>query len=279
MTLASAAPAPQLKLSSASVAGTYHYKTYRPGQDGYDNTLEIEDKGGGRLRVRLSATYLYQANGAETMHEGSGEGDAILRGNVATADITPDGGEGQCRVLIIFEGNEAGVKADNACGFNVEVNGAYRNEQAGPAVKTAAFAAAGMAQVRYDKLANFVNEHQTNRTGVRFVVTSVPAEKISRVTPAGKSANRGRLFYLMTDENDDNTSTSFVTSAELASRLRAVSGGEAATLRVTATLVEFVGAFDVYRSSFVTRIEAFDDGGAPAWVVTGDAPIRTRMRQ
>src|SRR5215211_7902269 len=122
-----AAPAPQLAAAATSFAGTYHYKTYRPGKEGYDNTLEVEDRGGGRLHVTLSGTYIYKANGEETMHEGGGQGDATLRGNVATASVTPDGGDAPCRVLIIFEGGEAGVKADGSCGFNVDLNGTYRS--------------------------------------------------------------------------------------------------------------------------------------------------------
>src|ERR1044072_1434333 len=120
-----AGPGPQLA-APASYAGTYHYKTYRPGKEGYDNTLEVVDRGRGRLHITLSGTYIYKANGAETMHEGGGEGDAILRGNIATARVTPDGGGDPCRVLIIFDAGEAGVKADSSCGFNVELDGTYR---------------------------------------------------------------------------------------------------------------------------------------------------------
>src|SRR5215218_7736970 len=132
-----AAPAPQLAAAQTSFAGTYHYKTYRPGKEGYDNTLEVEDKGGGRLHVTLSGTYIYKANGEETMHEGGGEGDAKLRGNVATARVTPDGGDTPCRVIIVFDDGEAGVKADSSCGFNVELDGTYRGVKAGAARKGA----------------------------------------------------------------------------------------------------------------------------------------------
>src|ERR1044071_4644385 len=129
----SASAAPQLAPARASYAGTYNYKTYRPGREGYDNTLEVEEKGGGRLHVKLSGTYIYKANGEETMHEGGGEGDATLRANIATASVTPDGGDSPCRVLIIFGDGEAGVKADSGCGFNVELDGTYRMKGARPA--------------------------------------------------------------------------------------------------------------------------------------------------
>jgi hypothetical protein len=274
---APAAPAPQLAAAPTSYAGTYRYKTYRPGREGYDNTLEVEDRGGGRLHVTLSGTYIYKANGEETMHEGGGEGDATLRGNVATASVTPDGGDAPCRVLIIFEGSEAGVKADSSCGFNVNLDGTYRNEKAGAARQGASPDAAGLRQVRYDRLSGFVNDHQANRTGLRFVVTSVPAEKIKLVKPVGPG-HRG-MFYLMLDEDDGDTSTSFVTTAQLVKNLRASASAEVATLRVTAVLVEFLGEFDVYRSSFVTRVEGFGEDGALLWIATGAEPVKVKMRQ
>src|SRR4051812_24963461 len=154
----------------ASYAGTYHYKTYRPGREGYDNTLEVEEKGGGRLHITLSGTYIYKANGEETMHEGGGEGEATLRGNIATARIKPDGGDAPCRVLIIFEGGEAGVKADSSCNFNVELDGTYRNAKAAAAPRAASLDAAGLRQVRFDRLADFVNDHEANKTGMRYVI-------------------------------------------------------------------------------------------------------------
>jgi len=274
---ASAAPAPQLAAAPASFAGTYRYKTYRPGREGYDNTLEVEDRGGGRLHVTLSGTYIYKANGEETMHEGGGEGDATLRGNVATASVTPDGGDAPCRVLIIFENGEAGVKADGSCGFNVDLNGTYRGAKAGAARKGAALDAAGLRQVRYDRLSEFVNDTRGNRTGTRYVVTSVPAEKVKLVRPAG-AGHRG-MFYLMLDEDDGDVSTSFFTTAGLVKNLRASAGGGAATLRVTAVLVEFLGEFDVYRSSFVTKVEGFGEDGSLLWIATGAEPAKVKLRQ
>jgi len=273
--VASAAPAPQLAPARASYAGTYHYKTYRPGREGYDNTLEVEDKGGGRLHVKLSGTYIYKANGEETMHEGGGEGDATLRGNIATASVTPDGGDSPCRVLIVFDGGEAGVKADGSCGFNVVLDGTYRSAKAGPA--GVGVGTGGPRQVRFDKLSDFVNEPQANKTGAHFVITSVPVEKVKLVRPAG-AGHRG-MFYLSFDESDGDASTSFVTSAELVRNLRASPVKEAAALRVTAVLVEFLGEFDVYRSSFVTKVEGYGEDGSLLWVATGAEPARVRMRQ
>jgi hypothetical protein len=275
----SAAPAPQLAAAPASYGGTYHYKTYRPGQEGYDNTLEVEDRGRGRLHVTLNGNYIYKANGEETMQDGGGAGEATLRGNVATARVTPDGGGEPCRVLIIFEGGEAGVKADSSCSFNVELDGTYRGARAGAARKGAGVDAAGLRQVRFDRLADFVNDSEANKTGAHFRITSVPAEKVKLVKPFGAGASRKGMFYLSFDESDGDAAMSFVASAGLVKNLRASPLKDAATLRVTATLVEFVGSCDVYRSSFVTRIEGYGEDGSLLWVATGGEPLKVRMRQ
>jgi hypothetical protein len=262
---------------AASVAGTYRYKTYRPGGEGYDNTLEVEDKGGGRLRVTLSGAYIYKADGAETMHEGGGEGEATLRGNIATASLTPDGDDRPCRVLIIFEGREAGVKPGGDCNFNIEFGGTYVDEKRGAQRAAAGASGAGTPSVRYDKLEEFVNDSDRHRTGLRYVVTSVPAEKINKVTRAG--AGRGGLFYLAADEDDGGAAAGFVTSAALVESLRASAEHEPVSLRVTATLVEFAGQFDVYRMSFVTRVEGLGEDGSVIWSAAGTEPARVRLRQ
>lgn len=278
---ASAGPAPQLS-APASFAGAYQYKTSGPDGDRYDNTLEVEDRGGGRLHVTLSGTYVYKADGgAETMHEGGGKGEALLRGNVATAKVTPDGADAPCRVLIIFEGGEAGVKADSSCGFNVRLDGSYRGAKAGAARPAVSFDAAGMRHVRFDRLGEFVEEHRLYKTGSRFVITSVPAEKIKVITPEGEGRSRRGMFNLSMEEDAGGAPMSFVTSAQLVKNLRASAGAGAgaATLRVTATLVQFEGCCDVYRSSFVTKVEAYGEDGMLLWVATGPEPVKVRMPQ
>ena len=270
------AAAVQTAAARVSYAGTYHYKTYRPGREGYDNTLEVVDEGGGRLHVTLSGSYIYKADGQETMHEGGGEGDATLRGNVATARVTPDGGDAPCRVLILFEEGQAGVKADASCNFNVELDGTYLVK--GSKREGAGAGTTGPGPVRFDRLGEFVGDYQLNRTGTRFVITSVPVEKVKLVKAVGPR-HRG-MFYLQFDEEDGDASTSFVASAELVKNLRAsAAGSDAATLRVSATLVEFAGCCDVYRSSYVTRVEAYGDDGSLLWVATGAEPLKVRMEQ
>lgn len=272
---ARAAAAPQSAQATASFAGTYHFKTARPGEEGYDNTLEVKDRGRGRLHVTLSGTYIYKANGEETMKEGGAEGEATLRGHIATASVTPDGGDAPCRVLIIFDGGEAGVKADSACSFNVQLDGTYRAANAPR--ESVGVGTGRQRQIRFDKLADFVNDIEKNRTGLRYVITSVPAEKVKLVRPLG--AGRKGLFSLSFDEADGEAATLFVASAELVKNLRNSPVKEAAALRVTAALVEFAGDFDVYRSSFVTKVEGYGEDGSLLWVATGAEPVKVRLRQ
>lgn len=146
---------------------------------------------------------------------------------------------------------------------------AYRGAQAG---------ATELREVEFDKLSDFVNDMQAHKTGAHFVITSVPVEKVKLVKPVG--AGHKGMFYLQTGEDDSDVATSFVTTAGLVKNLRASAGvEEAATLRVTAVLVEFLGEFDVYRSSFVTKIEGYGDDGRPLWIATGPEPLKVKMRQ
>lgn len=115
--------------TTSSVARTYHYKTYRPGKGGYDNTLKVEDQGGGKLHISLEGAYMYRANGAETFHEGDGEGEATMLGNRATGSVLS--GDSPCRVVISFEGDKARVKMGNDCDNNFYIlDGTYIKEKA-----------------------------------------------------------------------------------------------------------------------------------------------------
>jgi hypothetical protein len=53
---------------------------------------------------------------------------------------------------------------------------------------------------------------------------------------------------------------------------------EPASLRITAILVESVGKFDVYRISFVTKVEALSDDGSIMWTATGAEPAKVKFQ-
>jgi hypothetical protein len=110
-----------------NVVGKYSYKTYRAGKGGFVNSLEISKAAGGKFRVSFEGTYLYMAGKDETFHEGSGDGDGQLNGNILTANLD-DGAGGTCRVTIAFRASTATVKPSPNCGLNVNPEGVYRRE-------------------------------------------------------------------------------------------------------------------------------------------------------
>jgi hypothetical protein len=48
---------------------------------------------------------------------------------------------------------------------------------------------------------------------------------------------------------------------------------------VSCTLVEFAGEFDVYRTSFATKIEGLDEQGEVSWTANGPEPARLKYKQ
>ncbi len=124
-------PTRQPVVTAASVAGTYRYKSYRPGEGGYDNTLKVEAKRGGKLGISLAGCYTHRVSGEETMDADLSEvGEATLHGNRSTARVFTGQGS-ECRVMITFDGDNAEVKAEQACKFNVVLDGTYIKENGG----------------------------------------------------------------------------------------------------------------------------------------------------
>ena len=123
-----AQPAPDI--TAASVAGTYKFNTYKNGS-GNDNSLNIKDEGNGKLGLYISASYNYTNNGNESMHETEAEGEAQLKGRIATGTIKEIGGDGDrdCRVTINFSANQATVKILANCYTNVSLDGIYKKEK------------------------------------------------------------------------------------------------------------------------------------------------------
>jgi hypothetical protein len=119
-------------LQLKDVTGKYRYKNYRKGKGGFENHLEITSAARGRLHLNFELTYFYMAGKDETFHEGSGEGDGQLNGNVLTATLS-DGAGGSCRMTLTFNetviANEVTVTVkSNSCQLNVEPDGLYRRE-------------------------------------------------------------------------------------------------------------------------------------------------------
>ncbi len=124
---------PATSAQTSNFTGKYVFKDYRKGRGGYVNQVEITDSPGGRLHMSFELTYFYMAGRAETFHEGSGEGEGRLQGNVLSATLS-DGAGGSCRVTMTFkETLVAGeytltVKSTPPCELNVVPDGVYKKE-------------------------------------------------------------------------------------------------------------------------------------------------------
>ncbi len=124
-------PSPNVKTESkaekpkaASVAGTYEYNTYEGRKEGYVNTLRIEQTNN-KLKVSISGSYIYQANGAETVKDAEVGGEGELKGRTANLELTGEDGTG-CRAKINFAEGQATLKVADACAFNVMLDGVYK---------------------------------------------------------------------------------------------------------------------------------------------------------
>ena len=113
-----------------NLAGKYVYKTHREGKGGFHNILEISNRAGGRIHVSFEGTYFYLAGREETFHEGSGEGEGRLAGNVATVNLS-DGAGGSCRLTLTFSAGRVTVKTGTICQINVNPEGIYKRDTSG----------------------------------------------------------------------------------------------------------------------------------------------------
>lgn len=118
--------APSAEAQVTDVAGKYSYKTHREGKGGFENYLEITNKGKTAIHASFSGTYFYKAGADETFHEGDGDGDAVLNGNTSVVNLSGEGGT--CKVTLTFATNQVDAKSSGTCGLNVDPNGVYKKE-------------------------------------------------------------------------------------------------------------------------------------------------------
>lgn len=264
-------------VSAASVVGKYNHKTYKNGE-GYDNSLEITDAGKGKLYVFISGSHNYTNNGSESFHEAEGKGDATLRGNVANATLVDEAGK-PCRATITFRANEAAVKIPDHCQFNIALDGVYKKGASKPAVKETNDAPE-IREISFGELYDFVNDFDKHKAGERFVITDVPASKIATVSRADRFGNTSykNLFYLEADDEEGNVANGFAASKLLVQNLEHNADRKPAAVRVTAVLIQSTGKFDVYRMSFVTKIEGLSDGDKVIWTANGEEPVKVKFK-
>ncbi len=263
-------------VTSAAVAGTYTLNTLKNGY-GNDNSLEIKNKGNGKIELNFSGTYIYNNSGNESAHEIEAGGDAKLKGNVAAGNLYQNqDDDDKCLATVTFDANQAQVKLSSGCNFNVSLEGVYKKSNA---VKKAAVETSDLREVAYDKLDDFTNDIKNHRPGERYLIVNIPAYKIDKTSRAdefGNSSYKG-LYYLQLNDEDTAVGSAFLTSAAMVKSLNAnVDEYEPASLRATAVLVESDGEFDFYRLSFITKIEGLNDDGSFKWTATGAEPARIK---
>jgi hypothetical protein len=116
-----------VNVQTINPVGRYVYKTHREGRGGFDSSLEITSAARGKFHISFEGTYFYMAGRDETFHEGAGEGDGQLNGNILTATLS-DGAQGSCRLAMTFNLNRVTVKASPNCQLNVSPEGIYKKE-------------------------------------------------------------------------------------------------------------------------------------------------------
>lgn len=139
------------------------------------------------------------------------------------------------------------------------------------AQRRAAGSQAAPRQMQYENLTEYVDDYNARHNGERLIVNQVPMVKeVSRINAS--------LYDLKVNE-EGGVGANFVTSAVLMNSLRPHLKSDTTYLRVSCTLVEFAGEFDVYRTSFATKIEGLDENGEVTWTATGPAPARLKFKQ
>ena len=267
---------PNQKTDVSSVIGKYDYDTEKDGE-GYDNSLEITRADDGKLFIYISGSYIYKIGETQSMHEAEGKGDAILSGNRAAATLVDEEGK-LCRATIIFRHQTAEVKIPDTCQFNVALDGIYRkvDSENNPSKPKTENKNSNLSEISYDKMMDFINDFDAHKVGEEFVITSAPTELLDKKNPADQFGNQSYkgLFVLEGVTEDDAPSYSVLTSKAMLESLDKEAEYEPVILRMTATIIESKGEFDVYRMPFVTKIEGFNSEGDVIWTAVCANPSK-----
>jgi hypothetical protein len=263
---------PNQNFDVSSVIGKYDYDTEKDGE-GYDNSLEVTAANDGKLFIYISGSYIYKIGETQSMHEAEGKGDATLNGSRADATLVDETGK-PCRATIIFKHQTADVKIPDTCQFNVALDGIYKKagSENKPTRENPNDTKSNLSEVLYDEMMDFINDFDAHKVGEEFIITSAPTELLYVKTPADKFGNQSYkgLFYLEGVTEDDTPSYSVLTSKAMLESVKREAEYEPVILRMTATIVESKGKFDVYRTPFVTKIEGFNSEGDVIWTAVGD---------
>lgn len=139
--------------------------------------------------------------------------------------------------------------------------------------QNAAVAAQGaFKKVPYDQLSDYVNDWDNRRDGERLIVTDVPM-------PTKIEFVRSSRMYMFDPSGQGDIATSFYTSRSVTNVLRPYLDSATSSLRITCTLIQFAGEFDVFRSPFATKIEGLDENDKVMWTAAGTPPAKLKFKQ
>lgn len=272
---------PNQKTDVSTVIGTYEYDTEKDGE-GYDNSMEITKADDGKLFVYISGSYIYKIGETQSFHEAEGKGDAVLNGNRADATLVDEAGK-LCRARIIFANETADVKIPDTCQFNIALGGVYQKSAAKNNAKNDAkndskkmSETSHLRETSYEKVMNYVNDYDARKVGEEFVITDVPTEILNEKSRADEFGNKSYkgFYYLQGVTDDDTPSYSVLTSKAMIDSIAREAEYEPVILRVTATIVESKGEFDINRMAFATKIEGFNSDGDVIWTAIGGKPAK-----
>lgn len=126
------------------------------------------------------------------------------------------------------------------------------------------------SRVEFGALTEYINDFDKRRAGQRIIVGDV-------ALAAGSEKHDSTGMFILRAGAEDKEVQLF-TSPALARRLGARPQGGSGRTRITCTLVEFRGEFDIGMVAFVTSVEALAEDGSVLWTESGPPPIRLRYR-
>lgn len=128
--------------------------------------------------------------------------------------------------------------------------------------------------IEFEKLGDYVNDWDKRHDGERLIVDGVPLGGDLKLL-----YDRVNKIYSFSPDESGGVGNSFYTSPVLAKGLKQhLKSGDYGSVTIYCTLVQFASEQDVYRSSYVTKIEGFDGHGRLAWTLTGPPPAKLKLQ-
>lgn len=200
----------EVEPAQTNLTGTYRFKSGRN-----NNAIGVEDLGGNRLRVSISANYEYKDSSGEWMANSGGAGGVVTLKN-GTAVLVPEDYP-DCPITLKFSGSKIIVSHEGAgadCGFggNVTAGGTYTKTSSelnqdemiddAPEMPTKSSTTAGGERIRFapGKSSTVVSGKISSGDEKTYLVGARAGQTMSlEVTEGG--ANNDVVFYIIAPDN------------------------------------------------------------------------------